>query len=471
MHIQGYATTNLESVSNQRRLQARGLLCRITRIRTVHERRSLPWGCVMFNNETIQTRYTAKERAHPHLELETERSRSPKDTIAGGATLHLPHKKMLAASLGIVIGIAAAHLILDSVLYERTYDAHVNGQILPISARINGQVQEVKVIEGQFVHAGDILAVIDPKDYGTAIYHAQANLAYAENTAASLYYGAAITATDAYADLSSAQAAVKDAAGETAAAARQLRADEATLKRDQAGAEESDSDIVSLEQLELEAAVRADEQALLRSQEGLRQATIALRKAQTAPQQVSVAQSKAQAADSTIMEAKAQLEQAQLNLSYTIIRSPVTGIVGKRRIEVGQSVIFGQELIDVVSRDDVWITANFSEKQLSQLKPGQPVEIKIDAYGRTWRGHITNLGGGAPSMFSVMPPKTSTGDPVRTGERIPIRIDFDHPKGHSLNGEGMLRPGLSAESKVRVRWLPPKGLPAGLAPDSAVKAM
>src|SRR2546427_143665 len=106
----------------------------------------------MSSNETIQTSYIAEEQAHKQFEP-TERSKSPKATIAGGARFHLPHKKMLAATLGIVIGIAAAYLIRDSVLYERTADAHVNGQILPMSARINGQVQEVKVIEGQLVHA------------------------------------------------------------------------------------------------------------------------------------------------------------------------------------------------------------------------------------------------------------------------------------------------------------------------------
>ena len=174
---------------------------------------------------------------------------------------------------------------------------------MPISARINGQVQEVKVIEGQLVHAGYVLAVIDPKDYSTAIYHAQANLAYAENTAASFYYTAAITVTDGYADLSSAQAMAKNAAIETSAAERQLQADVAVLEQGQAGAAKSDPDIVSLEQLALDAAVVADQQALLQSQEKLRQATTALRKAQTAPQQVSLAESKAQAADSQIMEA------------------------------------------------------------------------------------------------------------------------------------------------------------------------
>ena len=120
---------------------------------------------------------------------------------------------------------------------------------------------------------------------------------------------------------------------------------------------------------------------------------------------------RAQAADSQVLQCKAQLEQAQLDLRNTIIRSPATGVVGKRRIEAGQNVSVGQELIDVVSLDDVWITANFKQTQLVHLRPGQPVEIKVSAYGRTWKGHVTNLGGGASSVFSAMPLKGVNREP------------------------------------------------------------
>ena len=111
----------------------------------------------------------------------------------------------------------------------------------------------------------------------------------------------------------------------------------------------------------------------------------------------------AQAADSQVLQRKAELEQAQLNLSYTIVRSPVTGIVGRRRLEVGKSVSVGQDLIDIVSLADLWIT---------------------------------------------------TGNHVKTSQRVHVRIDFDRPEGQDFNAEGTLKPGLSAESEVRVRWLP-----------------
>jgi membrane fusion protein (multidrug efflux system) len=356
---------------------------------------------------------------------------------------------MLVASLAIVIVISAARLVCDSVLYERTNDAQIDGHITPVSARINGQVQQVHVIEGQLVHAGDVLAVMDQREWSIAVNQAMANVAYAQNTAASLYFNAAITVTSAYGGLNSAQSAVKNAEIEVVAAEHMLKADEAMLKQAQADATTMEA---VLDTTTIEAVLVADRQVLIQTQEKLGQAITNLRTAQTAPQQVSIANVKAQAADSQIMESQSQLEQAQLRLSYTIIRSPVTGIIGKRRVEVGQNVSVGQELMDVVSLDDVWITANFKEAQLGHLGPGEPVEIKVDAYGRTWKGHVTNLGGATGSVLSVMPSNAAGnhGD----GQRVPVRIDFDRPQSPDFNAAGLLKPGLSVKPEVRVRWLP-----------------
>ena len=370
---------------------------------------------------------------------------------------------MLIAPITFVVVIAAGWLIRNSAIYERTDEAQVDGRILPLSARITGHVQQVNVVDGQLVHAGDVLAVIDQRAYSIAVFAALANLAYAQNTAATLYFKAAITATAAYGGLSAAQVVVRNASIELENAEGKLRADEAVLKQAQV-----DGPVA-------EAVAAADRQALLQAQDKLVEAITNLRTAQTAPQQASLARVEAQAADSQVLQRKAELEQAQLNLSYTILRSPVTGIVGRRRLEVGQSVSVGQNLIDIVSLDDVWVTANFKESQLARLRPGQPVEIKIDAYRRTWKGHVTNLGGGANSVFSVIPPETSTGNHVNAARRIPVRIDFERPKGQDFNAEGMLKPGLSAKSEVRVQWLPrvrvPNRLPAGRGPTSGPTAL
>jgi len=379
-----------------------------------------------------------------------QRSSTRVSIIAGRVKPLSRRAKMLVASVAFIVGIASTWLILDSMFYERTDDAQIDGRIMPLTAGINGSVQQVDAIEGQMVHAGDVLATIDQKEYSLAVYKAIANLAYAENTAAGLYFNAAITVTTAYGGLHYAQAAVKSAQARVAASEDKLRADEALVQQVQA-------DRIQL--TIVEGVVAADQQVLLETHKELVKATSDLRNARTAPQQVSLAKVRAQAADSQVLQCKAQLEQAQLDLRNTIIRSPATGVVGKRRIEAGQNVSVGQELIDVVSLDDVWITANFKQTQLVHLRPGQPVEIKVSAYGRTWKGHVTNLGGGASSVFSAMPLKGEIVNDVKGMPRVPVRIDFDRPEIQGFNTEDLLKPGLSVEPKVRVRWLPRTRLP------------
>ena len=158
-----------------------------------------------------------------------------------------------------------------------------------------------------------------------------------------------------------------------------------------------------------------------------------------------------QTATSEVARRELQLAQAELNFSHTVICSPVTGIVGKSRVEVGQNVSVGQELLEVVPLDDIWVTANFKETQLRHMRPGEAVEVHVDAYGRTWNGHVTNLGGGTGSVFSLLPPENATGNYVKVVQRVPVRIDFDRSQTQDFNAEGLLKPGLSVEPDVRVR--------------------
>jgi len=158
-----------------------------------------------------------------------------------------------------------------------------------------------------------------------------------------------------------------------------------------------------------------------------------------------------QTATAEVARRELQLAQAELNFSYTVISSPVTGIVGKRRVEVGQNVNVGQDLADVLPLDDVWVTANFKETQLSHMRPGQPVEVHVDAYGRKWKGHVTNMGGGTGSVFDLLPSESAIGNYVKVVQRVPVRIDFDRPPGQEFNAEELLKPGLSVEPKVKVR--------------------
>jgi membrane fusion protein (multidrug efflux system) len=383
--------------------------------------------------------------------------------------------KILAILLAVLLG--AGYVIRSAFLYEDTDDAQVDGHIMPMSARINGYVLEVPVIQGQLVHAGDLLARIDPKDYKIAVDQAEAALADAQSNAASALFNVPITSVTTQSNLDSAGTAVINAQAGLKAAEQNFESAKAALEQAQANSTKSSADLARYEKLVVkeeisrqqydgamaaatanraavmsaEAGVQAAEQAVRQAQGKLLQASDELRSAQTAPQQVSLIRSRADAAKAQVLLRKAQLAQAVLNLSYTVIRCPVTGIIGKKSVEVGQNVNVGQELVEVTPLNDVWVTANFKETQLARMRPGQPVEINVDAYGRTWKAHVTNLGGGTGSVFSLLPPENATGNYVKVVQRVPIRIDFDHPTGQSFNVEGLLKPGLSVEPVVRVR--------------------
>jgi membrane fusion protein (multidrug efflux system) len=386
-----------------------------------------------------------------------------------------------AALLLAVVTIGGGLLVRNSLAWESTDDAQVNGHIMPLSARINGYVLEVPVIEGQIVHVGDLLVTIDPKDYKIAVEQAEATFADSQASATSSRLNVPITSVTAQSNLDSADTAVLNAGAGLNAAERNFESAQALLEQAEANATKSDADLVRYKELiakedishlqydqvvaaakanrsgvvSSRASVQAAEQAVRQAQGKLLQARADLRSAQTAPQQVSMTRAKADAADAQARERRAQLDQAELNLSYTVVRSPVTGIIGKKTVEVGQNVGVGQELVEVVPLDDVWVTANFKETQLAHMRPGQPVEIKVDAYGRTWKARVTNLGAGTGSVFSLLPPENATGNYVKVVQRVPIRIDFDRTSdrnpGSDFNAEGLLKPGLSVEPEVKVR--------------------
>jgi membrane fusion protein (multidrug efflux system) len=388
-----------------------------------------------------------------------------------------PRKMAIILLAAIVVLIGGSYFAWRAFQYEGTDDAEIDGHIMPLSARITGQIQQVNFVEGQLVHAGDVLVTIDQRDYKIAVAQAEANFADAEATAAGSRLNVPITSVSTSSNLDSTQTGVVNAEAAVAAAEQNLESAKATAEQAEANATKSDADLVRYRQLvakedisrqlydqanataianraavvSAKAEVLAAEQALRQQQGKLLQSKADLRTAQTAPQQVSLMRAKAEASDAEAIQRKAQLDQANLNLSYTVIRSPVTGIIGKKSVEVGQNVSVGQELLDVVPLDDIWVTANFKETQLAHMQPGQPVEVAVDAYGRKWKGHVTNMGGGTGSVFSLLPPENATGNYVKVVQRVPVRIDFDRIAGQSFNAEGLLKPGLSVEPDVRVR--------------------
>jgi multidrug resistance efflux pump len=216
----------------------------------------------IFDTERSRRFEADEEKAGKHLAVHARRV-----GIAGGAKSLFRHKRTLAASISFVAVIAAGWLIRDSALYERTDAAQVDGRIIPLSARIRGQVQQVNVVDGQLVHAGDVLAIIDQREYSIALLEALANLAYAQNSAAALYFKAAITTSTGYGDLSAAKSTATNASVEVETAEHKLRADQKVLEQAQA-----DGPLA-------EAVAAADQQVLLQAQDKLAKAITNLRAA------------------------------------------------------------------------------------------------------------------------------------------------------------------------------------------------
>jgi membrane fusion protein (multidrug efflux system) len=169
--------------------------------------------------------------------------------------------------------------------------------------------------------------------------------------------------------------------------------------------------------------------------------------ARTAPQQVSDARAQLESAQGELDQARADVRTAELNLSYTKIYAPVSGVVGHKTVELGHRVQPGQTLLTVVPLDDIWITSNFKEIQLRRMHPGQPVTIHVDTFGRNYKGTVEDMAGASGPLFSLFPPENASGNYVKVVQRFPIRIHID--EGQDLQHQ--LRPGMSVEATVRVR--------------------
>ncbi len=382
---------------------------------------------------------------------------------------------------GIIVVVLAVLVVVAvavwwrSTFSEDTDDAQVNGHLIQVSSRIAGQVIKVDVEENQVVKAGDTIAELDPKDFDVAVENAEAALAVARANAAAANVNVPLTSINTGSTLRSSDADVSGAHAGVQQAEQQLAGARAMIAQAQANLTKADADLARYKPLvekdviskqQWDAAVAADDgakAALANAQAGERAAADAVREArdreaqsqaqhkaaETGPQQVEVQNARAKAAEAQVEQAQAQLDQAELNLSYTKIVAPANGIITRKSVEINQNVSTGQNLLTLVSLDDLWITANFKETQLRHMSAGQPVEIEVDATGKTYHGKVTQIGGATGSVLSLFPPENATGNYVKVVQRVPVRIDFTDLKNEDPKQE--LRPGLSVEPKVRVK--------------------
>ena len=384
-------------------------------------------------------------------------------------------RRFIIIAVVALVVVGAALFWWHSTYYEDTDDAQVNGHLIQISSRIAGQVIKVNVDENQAVEAGKVLAELDPKDFQVAVQQDEANLQSADSRLRGGKSNVPVTNISTGNTLSSAGADVHGSTAQIAQAERQLDAAKARVVQAQANSTKSqadldrykplvEKDVISKQQfdaavdaadankaalVEAQANVTAAEDNVRVARDRLAQSQASLKNAQTAPQQVAIQKARADQAAAVVQQAQAQLDQAKLNLSYTKIVAPEAGIVTRKSVELGQNVSVGQNMMTLVSLDDIWITANFKETQLEHMRADQSVVIEVDAYGgRKFNGKITQIGGATGSVLSLFPPENATGNYVKVVQRVPVRIDLTDPK---QNADHLLRPGLSVEPKVRVK--------------------
>jgi membrane fusion protein (multidrug efflux system) len=380
----------------------------------------------------------------------------------------------------LIVAVFVAVLIALGVWWRSTYsedtdDAQVNGHLIQVSARINGHVLKVFVDENKVVKAGDPIAELDPRDFQVAVENAEAALASARANAAAASVNVPITTVNTASNLHSANADVSGAQAGVAQAEEQLAAAQARVAQAQANSTKAqldldrykplvEKDVISKQQFDAAVAAADSTKAALAdavasqqaAQEAVRaahdreaQSQAQLKYAQTAPQQVAAQNAKAKQAQAQVDQAQAELDQAKLNLSYTKIVAPEDGIITRKSVEIDQNVSAGQNLLTLVSLQDIWVTANFKETQLKHMQAGQSVEIHVDATGRDYKGRVTQIGGATGSVLSLFPPENATGNYVKVVQRVPVRVDFTDLKNEDPNHQ--LRPGLSVEPKVWVK--------------------
>jgi membrane fusion protein (multidrug efflux system) len=384
-------------------------------------------------------------------------------------------KRIVLAAALLVAAASGLSYWLYARQFETTDDAQVDGHFAQISTRVSGTVLYVnpQAENDHYVNAGTVLARLDPRDYEAELDHARAILDTREAESRSAGIQVSITQATALSRLHAAEAEEKAAIEGVAEAQAALEAAHRRVQQDTAIAEHSERDRLRYAALvekreisrsfydarETDAktaadALAADQAAEVAAERKVAAArrTVSRRQAEidaahTAPQQISDAQAQAASANGSLEQARADVRTAELNLSYTTIYAPVSGVIGHKTVEPGNRIQPGQTLLTIVPVDDIWITANFKETQLRRMRPGEAVTVHVDSFGRDYRGTIEDLAGASGPLFSLFPPENASGNYVKIVQRFPVRIHIDPDQ----DPQHQLRPGMSVEAKVRVR--------------------
>jgi len=384
---------------------------------------------------------------------------------------------LLVVILALGGGIYGGYWYVWGLSHERTDDAQVEGNICPISSKVAGYVAERLVTDNQVVAAGDVLVRIRADDFEARVKLAEGRLAEAEASAKVAEHDLAVLRRTTAAGIDQARAGVKQAVAKLEAATKgtesfeaklasavaalhqaeaqvrvaQADLDYATFNRgriarlrenheaaeDETQAAEASYKSAKAKLASAEAGVRLAE-AQVNSERSVVEASRAgmtltaaqidqekgrLESALSGPDQVRVAEGRVELARASVQAAKAQLELARIELGYCTIRAPVGGVVSKRTVEVGQFVQPGQPFLAIVPLEGTWVTANFKETQLRNMRVGRPARLEVDAYpDHPFRGYVESIAAGTGARFSILPPENATGNYVKIVQRIPVKI-------------------------------------------------
>ena len=383
-------------------------------------------------------------------------------------------RRLIAIVVVAVLGVAGAAYWLYARQFEDTDDAQIDGNISNVSPRVSGTVSAVYVLENQHVKQGDVLAEIDPTDLQIAVDQAKAQVAEAQAQLEVEHPSVPITlatnestVASARSDLASAQAGLSAAMKEVDQLTAQLTQAEAnnrTAQLEKQRAEKlisegaiAQSDYDQRVDAATAAAANSDatRQSLAAAKDRVlqQQAQItALRSRFTevesnAPRQVETRRASVVLRQAALDLANAELAQAEKNLGYAKVIAPISGIVARKAIAVGDHIAPGQEVVAVADDQGLWVTADYRETQLERMQPGQPTTVHVDSLGVDLHGTVESLGGATGSRLSVLPPENATGNYVKVVQRIPVRVRLDPGQP----GMDRLRIGMSVEPRVTVR--------------------
>jgi membrane fusion protein (multidrug efflux system) len=375
---------------------------------------------------------------------------------AGKPTKGHSGKRVLLTLLVVVLfsaGVIGALIyVVNSAASQSTDDAFIDGHIIPVSAKVAGRVQSVYVVDNQSVGKGDLTVELDPRDFEAATRQRTAAMESSQAQAVA------------------AQAGLQEAIAHVNTMQATLESDQATAAADAAQHEKAQSDLHRYEDLFKTKVVSPQDVDQFRATAKSAQATLDAANKKVVSDKAQVNEAEAQvgavrglvdSVTAQIHEADANLSTATLNQSYTAIVAPEAGWVTQKSVEPGAYVQAGQTLFALVQKD-VWVTANFKEDQIRRMRPGQRVDIAIDAlHSQKFAGHVDSIQAGSGARFSLLPPQNATGNYVKVVQRVPVKVLFDEP----LNtGSGLpLGPGESVVPTVEVSSVEYSSVTVGIA--------